>query len=154
MAAAATVDPVYPGFNCCARRSSLSHESRNGAPVVGSVVVEAIGGEVVGCSCRVVMGAVRKSFYHQKRFHESFLLEPLPPQHLLSWEALFTHRNELLHGPWKPSRLQKASWELFFTVRNKRSPQLELLSALPHGIVHPNGKEGIFLKKTFMADLI
>ena len=29
-------------------------------------------------TCRVVMGAIRKSFYHQKRFHGSFFLAPLP----------------------------------------------------------------------------
>ena len=44
------------------------------------VVVEAMQGEVViGCSFCVVMGATRKSFYHQKQFHRSIFLDPLPP---------------------------------------------------------------------------
>ena len=44
------------------------------------VVVEAMQGEVVvGCLFCVVTGAIRKSFYHKKRFHGSILLDPLPP---------------------------------------------------------------------------
>ena len=47
------VDPVYPPFNCYGRRSSRGsshkHESQNGAPLVRSVVLEAMEGEdVVG----------------------------------------------------------------------------------------------------------
>ena len=53
----------------------FASESERGL-VVGSVVVEAIGREVVvGCSCRVVMGVIRKGFFNQKRFHGSFFLE-------------------------------------------------------------------------------
>ena len=50
------------------------------AAVVLVVVVEAMQGEVVvGCSFCVVTGEIRKSFYHQKPFHGSILLDPLPP---------------------------------------------------------------------------
>ena len=66
------MDPVDSRLDCCARRSSHrcshSHESRNGAPVVGSLVVDAIEVEVtVGYSC--CDGTFENAFYHQKRFH-------------------------------------------------------------------------------------
>ena len=64
-----------PCLNCCARRSSHrrshSHHSRNGAPAVGSVVVEAMHGVVVvGRSCCVV-------------------LKKCLPLKIVSWEHLF-----------------------------------------------------------------
>ena len=76
------MDPVDPRLDCGARRSShwrsQSHETERGS-VVGSVVVVAIGEEViVGCSCRVGMSDP-KGFYHQKRFHGSLFLAQLPP---------------------------------------------------------------------------
>ena len=37
------------------------------------------GGGGGGCSFGVVMGATRKSVYHQKRFHGSIFFGPLPP---------------------------------------------------------------------------
>ena len=37
------------------------------------------GGGGGGCSFGVVMGATRKSVYHQKRFHGSIFFDPLPP---------------------------------------------------------------------------
>ena len=62
------VDPVNPRVNCCARRSSRrsshSHESWNGAPVVRSVVVEAMEGEVVvGHSCCVMIINTHPGYY-------------------------------------------------------------------------------------------
>ena len=78
--------------------------------VVVVVVVEAKQGEVVvGCSLCVVMGATRKSVYHQKRFHGCIFFDPLPPSifHgrcllLTSTSFTMTHWNRLtiktLHG--------------------------------------------------------
>ena len=128
------INPVDPRLDCFTRRSShcrsRSHERQNGAPVVGSVVVKAIGGEVVvSCSCYVAMGAIRKNIYHQKRFHRSSVLVTVASKHV-SWKVLFTHQNVLLHEPRDQLRPQNASWELFFSVHNKRRPQLEILAAL------------------------
>ena len=61
------------------------------------------------------------------------LFRPVATQQI-SWEVLFTHRNEPLHDPLEPSHPQNASQELFFTVRNERRPRLESLSALPPSI--------------------
>ena len=89
--------------------------------VVVVVVVEAMQGEVVlGCSFCVVMGATRKSFYDQKRFHGSIFLDPLPPN--------------IFHGT------------SFFTHRNERRPRLKSLSALPPPDCPPKWKRGTFLK--------
>ena len=79
--------------------------------VVGVVVVpEARQGEVVvGCSFCVVMGATRKSFYNQKRFHGSIFFDPLPPNifHGRSFLPIATsssktlrnrHTRKTLHG--------------------------------------------------------
>ena len=57
---------------------------------------------VVGCSRCVVMGVIRKGFYHQKRFHGSIFLEPLPPQHPLG-QVSFTDRHEQCPAPPWPS---------------------------------------------------
>ena len=46
------------------------------------------------------------------------LFRPVATQ-LLSWDVLFTHRNELLHDPLEPSHLQNVSWELISTLRNE-----------------------------------
>ena len=80
------------------------------------------------------------------------LFSPVATQHI-SWEALFAHRNELLHDRLEPLHLLTASWELVSTLRNKQHPPLEnhCLRSL-HRIVHPNGKDGIFYR--FMANLI
>ena len=96
----AVMDQVDPRLDCCARRSShcrvQSHEPERGL-VVGSVVVVAIGEEViVGCSCRVVMGVIQKGLYQQKRLHGSLFLAPLPPSKL--WKVLCTHHNELFRA--------------------------------------------------------
>ena len=109
---------VDPRLDCCIRRSSRrrshSHQSRNGAPVVGLVVVvvvvvvDAMQGEVVvGCSFCVVMGATRKSFYHQEQFHGSIILDTLPPN--IFPDVFLGHRNELLPDPLELSRPQNVS---------------------------------------------
>ena len=58
---------------------------------------------------------------------------PVATQYI-SWEVLFTHRNELLHDPLEPSHAQGASWELVSTLRNEQRPRLESLSALGSSI--------------------
>ena len=95
------------------------------------VVVQAKQGEVVvGCSFCVVMGATRKKFLPPKMVSWGHLFRPIATQHI-SWEVVFTHRNELLHDPREPSLRQNAPWELFSTPRKERRPRLKSLSALP-----------------------
>ena len=65
------------------------------------------------------MGAIRKGFYHQKQFHGSSFLEAVATQHV-SWEVVFTHRNELVQDSWEPWRLRNTSWERFFEVMNDK----------------------------------
>ena len=77
------MEQVDSRLDCCARRSShcrsQSHDPEHGL-VVGSVVVVAIGEEViVGCSCCVVMGVIQKGFYHPKRLLGNLFLAPLLP---------------------------------------------------------------------------
>ena len=57
------------------------------------------------------------------------LFRPVATQHI-SWEVLFTHRNELLDDPLEPSHPQNTSWELVSTLRNEQRPRLKSLSAL------------------------
>ena len=70
------------------------------------------GGGGGGCSFGVVMGATRKSVYHQKRYHGSIFFDPLPPS-IIHGRSFFTHGNVLLSDPQEPSHTQNASWELF-----------------------------------------
>ena len=62
------------------------------------------GGGGGGCSFGVVMGATRKSVYHQKRFHGSIFFDPLPRSILLGMatSSSVTLRNcrtrRTLHG--------------------------------------------------------
>ena len=93
------------------------------------------GGGDAGRSCRWLLvlcgdGSDSKWLLTPKTVSWELLFRPIATQNI-SWDALFTHRNELLHDPLEPLHPQNASWELVSTIRNERCQRLASLSALP-----------------------
>ena len=98
-------------------------------------------------------GGDSKKLLPPKTVSWEHLFRPVATQHI-SWEVLFTHRNELLLDSLEPSHPQNASRELFFTVGNERPPRLESLSALPpsdRGTEHGSAKCEVFIVATTFA---
>ena len=90
-------------------------------------------------------GSDPNKFLPPKTVSWDHLFRPVATQNI-SWEVLFTHRNQLLHDPREPSLRQNASWELFSTLRNERRPRLKSFSALPPSDRPPQRKGRNFLK--------
>ena len=81
------------------------------------------------------------------------LFRPVATQHI-SWEVIFTHRNELLHEPLERSHPQNTSWELVSPLCNERRPRLKSLSALPPPDRPPQWNGWNFLKIHGRSNLI
>ena len=97
-------------------------------------------------------GSDSKKLLPPKTVSWEHLFRPVATQHI-SWDVLFTHRNELLHDPLEPLHPQIASWELVSTLHNERRPRLKSLSALPP-LDHPPQWKGSHSFKRFVADLM
>ena len=116
------------------------------------MVVEAMQGEVVvGCSACVVMGAARKCFHQQKRFHVSIFLDLLPPNimHGRTFLPIATRFSMTQWNCCTCKTLDGSSFPPFAT--SDTYDQNHSLCSL-HRIFHPNRTDGIFHR--FMVDLI
>ena len=82
--------------------------------------------------CGDVMGATRKSFYHQKRFHGSIFLDPLPPNifHGRSFLPIATSSSVAHWNRCTCKTLHGSRTELVSTLCNEQRPQLISLSVL------------------------
>ena len=129
------MDPMYPHLDAVPTAGPVAARIRTGARTGRRWWDWWGGGGGVGggCSFCVVMGATRKSVYHQKRFHGSIFFEPFPPSmiHGRCFLPIATSSSMILRN----RRTRNASWELFFIIQNERRPLLESLSA-----IHPSDR--------------
>ena len=136
------------------RHAFASQPERGAGGVVGDGRGGGGGGDTRSRRLLLVLcgkGSNSKMLLPAKSVSWEHLFRPVATKHI-SWEVIFTHRNELLHDSLEPSHPH--TWELVSfppCAMSDAHDQNHPLCYL-YWIVHPNSRDRIFQR--FMADLI